>query len=131
MAQSRSRGRFSSLKVSGPFQSFVLAQLEDVGDVTSRAMFGGVGLYCGGVFFGIIARDVVYLKADDSNRGDYEARGMPAFTPYPDRTSTAKRSGAMGYYAVPVDILESAVDLEAWAKKSIAVARHAPSRSRR
>ena len=133
MAQSRPRRRFASLKVSAAFKSFVLDQLEELEDVTSKAMFGGVGLYCRGVFFGIIARDVLYLKADDTNRTDYEARGMPAFTPYPDRRGTAKseRTGAMGYYAVPVDVLESAADLAAWAKKSVAVARKGPARSRR
>jgi DNA transformation protein len=50
----------------------VLDQLAEVGAITSRAMFGGV-LYCRGVFFGIIARDVLYLKVDDANRPDYEA----------------------------------------------------------
>jgi DNA transformation protein len=119
--------------VSAPFKSFVLDQLEDLEDVTSRAMFGGVGLYCRGVFFGIIARDVLYLKADDTNRRDYEKRGMPAFTPYPDRrgTTNAERTGTMGYYAVPVDVLESAADLAEWAKKSVAVARNGPARSRK
>ena len=38
-------------------------------------MFGGVGLYHADLFFGIIARDVLYLKVDDVNRPDYEAAG--------------------------------------------------------
>jgi hypothetical protein len=49
---SRSR-RPSPLAVTGAFRSFVLDQLEDLGNVVPRAMFGGVGLYHRDVFFGI------------------------------------------------------------------------------
>ncbi len=44
-------------------------------------MFGGTGLYCDDVFIGIIARDRLYLKVDESNRPDYERHGMKAFKP--------------------------------------------------
>ena len=46
-----------SLKVTDAFKTFVLEQLADLEDLTARAMFGGVGLYARGDFFGIIARD--------------------------------------------------------------------------
>lgn len=111
-----------SLRVSDAFKSFVLDQLADLGDVTSRSMFGGVGLYHRGVFFGIIARDVLYLKVDDHNRPDYETPGMKPFKPYPDR------AGTMQYYAVPVEILESGFELAAWARKAIDAAERRPTR---
>ena len=79
------RNRLSPMKVSDAFKSFVLDQLEELGDVTPRSMFGGVGLYRRGIFFGIIAADVLYLKVDATNRPDYERAGMHAFKPYPDR----------------------------------------------
>jgi DNA transformation protein and related proteins len=105
-----------SLSVTDSFRSFVLAQLEELGDVTARAMFGGVGLYHRGVFFGIIARDTLYLKVGDANRADYDRAKAQPFTPYPDRPATMK------YYAVPVGVLESAAELAAWARKAIAIA---------
>jgi TfoX/Sxy family transcriptional regulator of competence genes len=108
--------RLRPLTVSAAFKSFVLDQLEELGDVTPRSMFGGVGLYHRGVFFGILARDTLYLKVGDSNRADYGKAGMKAFKPYPDR------SGTMKYYAVPLEILESPTDLAVWAAKAIAVA---------
>jgi DNA transformation protein len=110
------RERLLSLKVSDAFKSFVLDQLDELGDVVPRPMFGGVGLYWRGVFFGIMAQDTLYLKVDDQNRNDYDSAGMKPFRPY------AHRSGTMEYYAVPVNILESASELAAWARKSIAVA---------
>jgi len=132
--------KLRSLKVSDTFKRFVLDQLEEIGDVTSRAMFGGVGLYHAGVFFGILASDTLYLKVDDSNLPDYEAAGMAEFNPYPGdpprprsgqaprrRSGQAPRrrsrhGGSMRYYAVPLDVLESAPELAAWARKAIAVA---------
>ena len=112
----RPRSTFASLKVTDAFKGFVVDQLEALGDVVPRAMFGGVGLYRRGVFFGIIARDTLYLKVGDTNRRDYEKAGMQAFRPYADRP------GSMSYYAVPVSILENADDLAQWARRSIAVA---------
>ena len=64
-----------SLRSAAAFERFVLDQLSDLGEVTPKKMFGGVGLYCGGVFFGIIARDRLYLKVDDTTRPDYEREG--------------------------------------------------------
>jgi DNA transformation protein len=118
MPQSKARrgGRLRSLKVSDGFKSFVLDQLEELGDVTPKSMFGGVGLYHRGVFFGILARDTLYLKVNDTNLAEYECAGMKPFKPYPNR------SGTMRYYSVPLDVLESPPDLAAWARKAIAVA---------
>ena len=109
--------RPNPLTVSEGFRAFVLDQLEEVGEVTARSMFGGVGLYRRGVFFGIIAGDALYLKVDATNRADYEAAGMGPFTPYRNRPATRH------YYQVPVDVLESAFELAAWARKAVAAAR--------
>jgi DNA transformation protein and related proteins len=105
-----------SLKVSEGFKAFVLDQLSELGDVLPKTMFGGVGLYHRGLFFGIIARDTLFLKVDETNRADYERAGMKPFKPYRDRP------GTMQYYAVPLDILESPIDLARWARGAIAAA---------
>jgi DNA transformation protein len=118
MPQSKPRAaKLRSLKVSDAFKSFVLDQLEELGDVTPKSMFGGVGLYRGGIFFGILARDTLYLKVGQSNLLDYERARMKPFKPYPNR------SGTMKYYAVPLDVLESPIELAGWARKAIAVAK--------
>ena len=90
-----------------------------------RAMFGGVGLYADEVFFGILAADTLYLKVDDSNRGQYEAAGMTAFRPYADRPMT------MSYYQVPAAVIEDGDELAAWARASIRVASRAALREPR
>jgi DNA transformation protein len=120
----RRPGRMNPLKVSDTFQQFVLDQFDELGDVAPRAMFGGVGLYYRGVFFGILAGDVLYLKVDDTTRRDYVRAGMGPFMPYPER------GGTMLYYAVPVDVLESAEELARWAKRAIRVAERTAARKK-
>jgi DNA transformation protein len=114
-----------SLSVSDGFRAFVEGQLEELGGVTTRSMFGGVGLYRGDLFFGIIARDVLYLKADGETRGEFEAIGARPFKPY------AHRSGTMKYYSVPVSILESPAELKIWARKAVAAAARATPETRK
>ncbi len=111
----RARRSRPSPKKHDAFRTFVLDQLDGL-DVMSKAMFGASGLYSRGVFFGIIARDTLYLKVGDANRADYEKAGAPAFTPYPGRPASRN------YFAVPVDVLESAHELAAWVRKAIAAA---------
>jgi DNA transformation protein len=108
--------------VSDAFKSLVLDHLELLGNVTARSMFGGVGLYYAGTFFGILARDALFLKVDETNRGDYERAGGKAFKPYADRPSK------MQYYQVPLEVLESPRDLTAWARKAIAAAERSARR---
>ena len=107
------------MSVSKEFLDFVTDQLSSVGSILTKGMFGGVGLYADGIFFALIANDILYQKVDDTNRQDYESAGMDAFRPYPDKTRS------MQYFEVPVDVLEDQQELHAWARKSIAVALHA------
>jgi hypothetical protein len=55
------------MRVNDSFRAYVLEQLSDVKGLLPRAMFGGVGLYAGDHFFGILAADSLYFKVDDSN----------------------------------------------------------------
>ncbi len=106
------------MPVSDDFHRFVLEQLAGLGPVVSRSMFGGVGLYHDGLFFGLIDDDTLFLKVDGTNRDAYVNRGMKPFCPYPDKPEY--KMG--GYYQVPVDVLEDGAQLEVWARQSRGVA---------
>jgi DNA transformation protein len=108
------------MAVSSDFLTLVLEQLGGLAGVTSQRMFGGVGLYCDELFFGLIADDVLYLRADDANRADYTARGMSPFRPYADRPQLS-----MKYYETPAEVLEDPSELVAWAQRSLEAARAA------
>ena len=105
------------MAVSQSFRTFVLDQLSRaVPRIRARSMFGGVGIYAGELFFGLLADDTLYFKVDDSNRPDFEAIGMRPFLPYGDEREV------MQYYQVPADLLDDPEALRPWADKSIAVA---------
>jgi DNA transformation protein len=111
--------------VKNHYLAYVLEQLAGVSALRSRRMFGGVGLYSGDLFFGLIDDDVLYLKVDDSNRPDYLARGCEPFRPFKD-----KPEYSMSYFGVPADVLEDDEELARWARKSVAIASVAPSKAR-
>jgi DNA transformation protein len=117
------RRPLKSLRSSASFRQFVLDQLDTL-DVRARSMFGGTGLYSGESFFGIIAADTLYLRVDDTNRGMFEQAGMQPFRPF------ANRPVSMKYYAVPLDVLESAAELERWGRAAIAAAQRANRRAK-
>lgn len=107
------------MSVSESFRQYVMEQLEEAGPVSSRRMFGGVGISCQGLFFALIASNTLYFKVDDSNRGDFTEYGMKPFQPFKDKKAV------MQYYEVPADILEDRVELAVWAQKAIDVAARA------
>jgi DNA transformation protein len=114
------------MPVSASFRTFVADQLSRViPRIRTRSMFGGVGIYAGERFFALMANDTLYFKVDDSNRPDFEARGMGPFLPFGDERDK------MQYYEVPADLLDDPEALRPWAEKSIAVATMKTKRARK
>jgi len=103
------------MSVSDEFIEFMIDQFSPWCQVNARRMFGGVGLYCDGKMFGLIADDVAYLKVDDSNRKRFVEAGSSPFKPYPDKPTT------MSYYEIPPEILDDPEELMIWAEQSLAI----------
>ena len=114
------------MTVSSDFLAYVLEQLVGLAGLSARRMFGGVGLYCEELFFGLIDNDTLYLRVNDDNRADYTARRMSPFRPYADRPELS-----MSYYEAPADVLEDAAQLVVWARRSVGAAVAAAKRPRR
>jgi DNA transformation protein len=121
----RPRIAFRSLRVTPEFRDFVLDQLKRVPGLRSKVMFGGVGLYSGERFFGIVAADELFFKADDINRGAYEAAGSEPFKPVLDRPVS------MSYWRVPLEVLEDPQELQSWARDAIRAAELKATKPRR
>ncbi len=94
------------------FKEFLLDQLHGLGNVNCRAMFGGYGIYCDDVFFGIIYKSRLYFKTNPSTIRHYIEKDMKPFRPNVKMTLKA-------YYEVPIDITEDPELLAEWAKKAI------------
>ncbi|MCH6590508.1 MAG: TfoX/Sxy family protein [Rhodospirillales bacterium] len=112
------------MAVSPDFRDYVLDLLEPLGRVRARAMFGGAGLYLDDTFFAILANDVLYLKVDERNRGEFEAAGAAPFKPFADKPHT------MSYYEAPADVMEESDELCAWARRAWEAARRAGAKGR-
>jgi DNA transformation protein len=109
--------------VNPGFRTFVLEQLKRcLPSVRARAMFGGVGIYAGELFFALIADDILYLKADELTRPGFERLGLEPFRPY------GEHGEVMQYYQVSADILEDVEELRGWAEQAVEVARRARRR---
>ena len=102
---------------AGSFITFVRDQLRAFGPVDARPMFGGFGLYCEDVFFGIVHHDRLYFKTDSRSATAYIAQGMEPFRPNPRQT-------LKNYYEVPPDVLESEEEIAQWARTALQVARN-------
>ena len=102
---------------SQEYLEYILEQLDRFGGVTAKRMFSGFGLYQHDVFFGLLFSDTLYFKVNDTNRPEYESRGMRRFQPYQDKPHLS-----FTYYEVPAEVLEDREELTAWARRSVEAA---------
>jgi DNA transformation protein and related proteins len=94
-----------------------LQKLSAAREVTHRKMFGGVGIYCDGIFFAVIDDDRLYFKVDDVTFPSYQAFGMPQWV------IEGPNGGAMPYYEVPEEVLGDKDKLGQWIEEAVEVAR--------
>ncbi len=77
------------MAVQPQYLAYILEQLAGFGDLRSRRMFGGVGLYSGELFFGLIDDDTLFFKTDEHqqrriHRAQHAAlHAVPATGPKP------------------------------------------------
>ncbi|WP_426030387.1 TfoX/Sxy family protein [Caulobacter sp. DWP3-1-3b2] len=102
------------MAVSSDYLDLVLEQLAPVGPLTSRKMFGGVGLYAQGLFFALIDDDTLYFKGDETLGPDFAAAGSTQFAPF--------GVSSMAYWSAPAEALDEPDLMVEWARRSIAVA---------
>lgn len=89
----------------------MVEKLAPLGNVTSKKMFGGHGIFLDGKMFGIIdSKGQPFLKADDSNMDQFKSAG-------------AEQHSRMPYYAIPMSVLSDFDVLLEWAKRSAAIAK--------
>lgn len=106
------------------FHDYVMDDVfSDIGEITSKRMFGGYGLYHDGAIFGIITSDSeLYFKVDEGNERDFEKRGNHQFI-YEGHKN--KKPTPMPYWLLPEEILEGDREvLEEWVIRSADISRN-------
>jgi len=94
------------------FVLYMLDMFQEFGQVEAKAMFGGHGIYRGGIIFAIIVDGVLYIKADDKSRALFEENKLHKF-------SYIKKGKKyfMPYYAAPEEAIDDKDELYYWAGK--------------
>ena len=104
---------------SDSFVEFLREQLEPLGRVTMRRMFGATGVFCQGVMFGVVTDDALYVRVDDHNKAVFkEAESAP-----PLSYEKQGRTIDLSFWRVPDRLLDEPDELRVWARAALAAAR--------
>lgn len=98
----------------------ILELMAPLGAISSKRMFGGIGIFHDAKMFALIYQDTLYLKADDENRPQFEALNLPAFS-----VEMRGKRTEMGYYQAPDVVLDEADQMLEWSRKSLECAQRA------
>jgi DNA transformation protein len=107
------------------FVEYLHEVFERFGPIRIRKMFGGYGVYHGGLMFGLVADDTLYLKADAGNAGFFEKERLEQF-----EYNKGGRTIRMSYYQAPDGIMDDREQAAIWARRSLdaALRSRAPKR---
>lgn len=116
------------------FLEYLRELFAQLGPVTTRAMFGGHGVYFDGRMIALVANQSVYLKVDDETRPRFEAAGSVPFV-YAGKGKPV----TMSYWLAPDGAMDDPDEMLPWARLADAAARRAsaskppkpPERARR
>ena len=91
----------------------LVEKLAPLGDLTTKSMFGGIGVFESGTMFcAIDSKGRPSLRADDQTEPDFLA-------------ARSSRHGRMPYYEIPEVVLADPDVLRDWAQRAIEASRRA------
>jgi DNA transformation protein len=105
------------MRVKSELASYVEEQLAFLGRISTKSIFGGIGIFIDERLLGIVMDDKVYLHTDASNLRAYQERGMPQFKPYPNAFDLTT-----DHHQVPPEIVDDAALLKQWGEQALAAA---------
>jgi DNA transformation protein len=98
--------------------------------VTVKRMFGGAGVYCEGLMFGLVFDGAIFLKVDETSIPDFEREGSRPFVytraKSPDRVGRHSPS----YWRLPERLYDDPDELAVWAGRALAIAQRKKAASR-
>ncbi len=108
------------MAVPAETRAWVLELFEGLGDVSARAMFGGLGIYCRGQIFALYSgqQERLFLKASSQLAERLAAEGAEPF-------EHMRKSGKMArlpYWTLPDTALDDPDEACDWARAALAAA---------
>ena len=93
--------------------AMLVDELGPLGDVTCKKMFGGYGVFCGGVMFALVdSSGVPHLRTNESTTRRFESAG-------------SEKHSRMPYWSIPAAVVEDPEELVEWGTEALEVARAA------
>jgi DNA transformation protein and related proteins len=101
---------------------FIAELFAPFGSVTVRRMFGGAGLFCEGLMFGLVFDGAIFLRVDEASIPDFEREGSTPFV-Y-TRAKSAGRVGrhSLSYWRLPERLYDDPEELASWAQRALVIA---------
>ena len=100
------KGNKLSSETGKAAEEFV-ARIAPLGDISSKKMFGGYGIFESGKMFALVnSNGQVFLKVDDTNRGRFEEAGSGSH-------------GKMPYFQIPNFVMLDEKSLFEWTREAI------------
>ena len=87
--------------------------LHPVDGVSFKRMFGGHGLFRGGLMFGLVADDTLYFKVDEQSKPAFLERELGPFVYVKEG-----KPMPMSYYRAPEETLDNGDDMVEWAESA-------------
>lgn len=108
------------------FVNYLHEVFAEFGPIETRRMFGGHGVYHKQLMFGLVADDVLYLKADNAIADKFTTLGLEPFE-YVKNGKAMK----MSYFMAPEEIYEDRDQARNWAELSYGAAKRAAQKSKK
>jgi DNA transformation protein and related proteins len=96
---------------------YVTEQLAFLGRISSRSIFGGIGIFIDERLLGIVINGELYLHTNESNVDDFVSRGMDQFKPYPNAFNLTT-----DHHRVPAEIVKVPEQLKEWGERALRAA---------
>ncbi len=90
--------------------------------VTVKRMFGGAGIFCEGLMFGLVFDGAIYLKVDETSIPDFEREGSQPFVYRRAKSPGRVSRHALSYWRLPERLYDDPDELAGWAARALAIA---------
>ncbi len=100
------------MPVTQEYREFIEDLVAPLGHVSTRRMFGGLGVFYRGLMFALIVNDVLHFKVDEQNIAAFEDADMEPFS----YMRQGKKRGLNSYWTVPVDVIDNEDEFLDWAR---------------
>src|SRR5688572_25595903 len=94
--------------------NYVVEQLAFLGRISSRGIFGGVGVFVDERLLAIVINGALYLHTGAANLDDYVSRGMPQFKPYPNAFDLTT-----DHHQTPDEVVRDPQALKQWGERAL------------